>query len=40
MVEDWFDRVIEEDFDEADLLYGHCVETGEPYAFFVEEINA
>lgn len=40
-VEDYFDRVTGVDFeDEGDVLFGYHTVTGEPFAFFVEEIEA
>lgn len=41
VVEDWFDRVTGVDFeDEGQVLFGYHEVTGEPFAFFVEEIEA
>lgn len=40
-VEDYFDRVTGVDFeDEGDVLFGYHTVTGEPFAFFAEEIEA
>lgn len=41
VVEDWADRYFGvDDGDEGDVLFGYHAETGEPYAFYAEEIEA